>query len=356
MDGDTLERFPLTQLPTPVRRLAALQRETGHPSLWVKCDDRSGRLYGGNKPRKLEFLLAQARRRGRTGLLTTGGIGTHHGLATAIAARAAGMRCVLVLLPQPVTAHVCESLLLAHAYGAELHLAESLAGVVRRVAFVLVDAVLRGQSLALIPTGGTSALGAVGYLRAGLELAAQVEAGALPAPDTVFVALGSGGTAAGLLAGFRLAGLRTRVVAVLVTDILPPSRARLTRLAGASIELLRRAGEALPPHRFAPAEIEIDATQLGAGYGAASAAGDAAAGVAHALEGIELEPTYTAKCFAAFLAAARRGTHGENLLFWNTFSSIDPRRGVASLPRPAELPPAFHRFFADAPQQWATSL
>jgi D-cysteine desulfhydrase len=346
MDGDSLERFPLTELPTPVRRLVALERETGHPSLWVKCDDCCSPLYGGNKPRKLELLVAQARRRGRAGLLTTGAIGTHHGLATAIAARQAGMRCALVLLPQPVTGHVRESLLLAHAYGAELYLAGSVAAVARKAAFLLVDAVLRGKPLALVPTGGSSALGTVGFLRAALELAAQVEAGSLPAPAKVFVPLGSGGTAAGLLAGFRLAGLRTRVVAVLVTDILPPSGARLARLAAASIDVLRRAGEPLPPYRFSADAIEIDRTQLGAGYGAASAAGEAAARLAHDLEGLELEPTYTAKCFAAFVAAARSGRRNGPLLFWNTYSSIDPRRGIETLPRPAELPPAFHRFFA----------
>jgi len=344
MDGDSLERFPLTVLPTPVRRLTALQGETGHPSLWVKCDDRSSPLYGGNKPRKLELLVAQARRRGRAGLLTTGGIGTHNGLATAIAAREARMRCVLVLLPQPLSEHVRESLLLVHAYGAELHLAETIAGVVGKTAFLLVDAVLRGKPLALIPTGASSPLGTVGFVRAGLELAAQIKAGVLPAPDKVFVPLGSGGTAAGLLAGFRLAGLRTRVVAVLVTDILPPSGTRLARLAASSIAVMQRAGEALPPHQFSPDAIVIDRSQLGSGYGAASAAGDRATQLAHDLEGLELEQTYTAKCFAAFVAAARAERAGP-LLFWNTYSSIDPRRGAGTLPQPAELPAPFHRFF-----------
>jgi len=94
--------------------------------LWVKCDDRSGPLYGGNKPRKLEFLLGEARRRGRRSVLTFGGIGTHHGLATAICARQAGLRTILVLIPQPVTDHVRRNLLLDHAYGAELHLVPSV--------------------------------------------------------------------------------------------------------------------------------------------------------------------------------------------------------------------------------------
>lgn len=314
--------------------------------LWVKCDDQCGPLYGGNKPRKLEYLVAQALRRGRAGLITTGAIGTHHGLATAIAARAAKLRAVLVLLPQPVTEHVRESLLLAHAHGAELHLAESVAGVAAVVARLYASATLRGAPLALIPTGGTSAIGAIGFVRAGLELADQVRRGELPEPDAIFVALGTGGTAAGLLAGLRLAGLRSRVVAVLVTDILPPTAPRLLRLAKASVRLMRRAGEEIGSLDLAPDSIVVESDYLGGGYGEPTDEG-AAATVAGEVEGIELEQTYTAKTFAAFIDAARSGAFGENLLFWNTYNSIDVRARIGELPPPEDLPQPFHRFFAD---------
>jgi D-cysteine desulfhydrase len=343
--GFDLPRFRLTDLPTPVRRLRALECELGATSLWVKCDDRSGPLYGGNKPRKLEYLVAHALQRGRTGLLTTGGTGTHHGLATAIAAREAGLRAALVLLPQPVTAHVRESLLLLHAYGAELHLAESIAAVAGRVLILLARANLRGAPLELIPTGGSNARGTVGFVRAGLELAAQVQAGELPEPAAVFTALGSGGTAAGLLAGLRAGGLRSRVVAVLATHTLIPTERRLTRLARAALHELRAGGAQLPPVRFSPGDLEIVHDYLGAGYGIASAAGDAATLLARQTEAIDLEVTYTAKAFAAFADAARTRRYGEHLLFWNTFTSVDPRAGLDRLPEPFELPNAFHRFF-----------
>ncbi len=340
-----LDRYPLTNLPTPVRRLDALEREIGASSLWVKCDDRSGGPYGGNKPRKLEYLVADALRRGRSGLLTSGGIGTHHGLATAIAARQAGLRAALVLLPQPINDHVRESLLLLHAYGAEMHLAESIPAVVARTGCLLSAAALRGEPMALIPTGGTSALGTSAFVRAGLELAAQVEAGMLPEPDAVFTALGSGGTSAGLIAGLRAAGLRTRVVSILVTHLLPPSRRRLSRLANAAVRVMRRHGEALPDLRIAADEVEIERSHLGGGYGVPTESGETATRMARELEGIALEPTYTAKAFAAFVAAARSGRYGEHLLFWNTFSSIDPRNGIDRLPEPHELPAPFHRFW-----------
>lgn len=343
--GGDLPRFRLTQLPTPVRRLHQLQAEIGATSLWVKCDDRSGTLYGGNKPRKLEYLVARALERRRAGVLTTGGTGTHHGLATAIAARQAGLRCALVLLPQPVTDHVRETLRLLHAYGADLYLAESIAAVAGRVLRLLAAAKLRGVPLELIPTGGSSALGTVGFVRAGLELAAQVRAGDLPEPDAVFTALGSGGTAAGLLAGLRAGGLRSRVVAVLVTHTLKPTERRLARLATAALRKLRTADARLPPLHFTAADIEIEGGYLGGGYGVATNAGDAATDLALRTEAMHLEATYTAKAFAAFADAARTGRHGEHLLFWNTFSSVDPIAGVDRLPAPHELPQPFRRFF-----------
>lgn len=345
-DTAPLPRFPLTQLPTPVRRLAALEAHTGAPSLWVKCDDRSGPLYGGNKPRKLEYLVADALQRKRAGLLTMGGTGTHHGLATAVAARRAGLRCVLVLVPQPVNAHVRESMLLAHAWGAELQLAQSVTGVVARVAATMAIAAARGAPLALIPPGGTNALGAVGFVRAGLELAEQVRAGELPEPDIVFTALGSGGTTAGLTAGLRAAGLRSRVVGVLVTDTLAPTEPRLARLAGAALSRLRRSGEDLPRSRFTGDDFEISRDYLGRGYGYPTEAGESATRAARELEQIDLEPTYTAKAFAAFLDAARSRHQGEHLLFWNTFSSVDAAAGVDRISDPSELPQPFHRFFA----------
>ena len=348
IDVARLERFPLTDLPTPVRRLERLEQELGAVSLWVKCDDRSSPLYGGNKPRKLEYLIARALHRQHAGVLTTGGTGTHHGLATTIAARQAGLRAALVLLPQPVTPHVRESMLLMHAYGAEMHLAESVPAVARRAIGLLAGGILRRAPLSLIPTGGTNALGTVGFVRAALELAEQIRRGELPEPDAIFTALGTGGTAAGLIAGLRIAGLRTVVVPVLVTSILAPTGKRLSKLAAASLRQLRRSGAVVPPVQFPPGSIEIERGYLGDGYGVATAAGEAASDLAARLEGIELEATYTAKTFAAFIDAARSGRHGNNLLFWNTFSSIDPRAGIDRLPDPSELPAPFHRFWDEA--------
>jgi D-cysteine desulfhydrase len=292
-----LPRLPLTSLPTPVEPLARLGQAVDVASLWIKRDDRSGPVYGGNKPRKLELLLGAARARGRRRVLTFGGIGTHHGLATAACGRAAGLGTTLVLVPQPITSHVQRTLLLMHALGAELHLASGPADAARIGLGVLARGTLHGDPPALVPTGGTSVLGGLGYLNAGLELVEQVRAGLAPEPAAVFVALGSGGTVAGLLAGLRLGGLSSRVVGVLVTDILPPSPRRLLGLARACLRRFAPGADV----RLSPDDLEIERRFVGAGYGAVTPPAEAALRLLAETEGVGLETTYTGKCLAALL-------------------------------------------------------
>jgi D-cysteine desulfhydrase len=312
-----LRRAPLCELPTPVTRAEKLEAELGCGPLYVKRDERSAALYGGNKPRKLEWILGDALARGRSRLLTTGALGTNHGLATALYARALGLRCELVLVPQPMTDAVRRRADELREAGARVFRARN----VPHAALLVIARLARHPGTAYVPTGGSNALGVVGFVEAGLELAAQVAEGALPAPARVYVAVGSGGSAAGLAAGLALAGLRTRVVAVLVTDVLPPAHAKLVRLARAALRRLARAGAALDPDAFAAEvarSLELDRDHVGAGYGHATAEAESAARAALEREGLELDPTYTAKALAA-LAARERGAR-EPVVFWNSYA------------------------------------
>jgi len=335
---------PFLAGPTPVERLRL--DAAGAPDLWVKRDDRSCPLYGGNKPRKLEFVIGHAlARRART-LVTTGGLGTNHGLATTILGRAAGLRTVLVLLHQPVTPLVRRTLLLHAAYGARHVWGRNVPGSAAQVVRVLAAAALRGERPYLVPTGGSSARGDLGFVAAALELAEQVRAGLLPEPARVFVPIGTGGTLAGLVLGLRLAGLRTRVAGVLVTDILPPSPARLARAARASNALLRRADAAVPDLRIGPGDFDFVRDQLGPGYGASTPAAERAVALA-ADAGLRLETTYTGKCLSAVLAAAGAGAAGP-VLFWNTYNGIDVAAQAPRVASEADLPPAYRRLLARA--------
>lgn len=340
-----LPRVPLTSLPTPVQRLVGLERLIDGASLWCKRDDLTGTgtIYGGNKPRKLELLLGAARARGRRRLLTFGGLGTHHGLAAAACGRAAGLATTLVLVPQPVTPHVQRNLRMLHALGADLRLARSSAHAVAMGLGVLAGGVLRGEPMALIPAGGTSPLGALAYVNAGLELVEQIRAGQAPEPEAIFVAVGSGGTTAGLLAGLRLGGLSSRIVAVRVNDIMPPSPRRLLGLARTCLR--RFAPDANV--RLTADDLVLDLRYLGPGYGAVTPEAEAALRQLADCDGIPLETTYTAKCLAAFLDHARDpALRGRPLLFWNTFSATEPAIPDGGLPAPDALPVPFRRFFA----------
>jgi D-cysteine desulfhydrase len=341
----TIPRVRLTRLPTPAERLHRLEAQSGIAGLWIKRDDRSGELYGGNKPRKLEFLLGKALAHGKTAVLTTGGIGTHHGLATAVCARSVGLRTILVLLRQPVTAAVRRSLLLDYAAGAELYYGSNVPRLTAVALRVCGREMLKGELPYIILTGGTSPLGTLGYVNAAFELAEQIAAGDLPEPAWIFVPLGSGGTVAGLVAGLKLARLRTRVAAVLVTDILPPSAARMTRLANRALRLLHPGVPAAADVSVSRDDFNILRGHVGRGYGYPTEEGRIAVEMVRATHEIALDTTYSAKCFAALLAEGRRFAADGPILFWNTYSSVDPADHLGPLPDYRELPKPFHRFF-----------
>jgi D-cysteine desulfhydrase len=310
--------------------MEALGAELG-VDLWIKRDDQSGVLYGGNKVRKLELLLGDALARGRDRVLTFGAYGSHHCLATATYARSLGLDVRLALTPQPLTEHVLDDLILSHATGA------SLTRVPRLLSFA--DPVWRRQSLPgeVIPLGGSSVLGTVGYVEAALELAEQIAAGELPKPDRIFVAAGTCGTVAGLALGLELAGLDCTVVAVRVVPSATTNLFRIRRLREGAACLLHAAGVSTATPR-ATVRVELDPKELGPGYGVETPAARAAMQRFRA-HGIELETTYTGKTAAALLR--RAGARGDRVLYWNTFSSVDLSARLAAA-EPGNLPASFH--------------
>lgn len=313
--------------PTPVEslELAGFARR----ELFVKRDDLSCRLYGGNKPRKLEFLIGHALERGARRLVTVGGLGSHHGLATTILGRAAGLSTTLVLIDQPLTPEVRETLRLDAAWGAEVCYGRNLRGAGLRLAGALARSRARGERPYLVWVGGRSPRGNLGFVSAALELAEQVRAGLLPAPAEIAVAVGSGGSYAGLVVGLKLAGLAARVRGVLATDVLAPTPRSLVRSARATLRLLRRLSPRVPALPIGPEDFPLDRAHVGPGYGVAT--GEAREALAAAAEcGLTLDTTYTAKCLAALIARQARGELPDGpVLFWNTFGA------VAAAPPPA---------------------
>lgn len=330
--------MPLGTLPTPVEPWPWPTASPEGRHLFVKRDDLTSPLYGGNKTRKLEHLLARAKLEGRRSLVTLGGLGSNQGLATALFGARLGLAVDLCLFDQPVTDSVRDTLLAAAATGANL----LYGGGYPRTALLALAAYLRrwrsGQAPSYLAPGASSALGNVAYVNAALELAEQIRAGVLPEPDRVFVAAGSGGTAAGLIAGLALAGLRSRVVAVRTTVPLVANAARLLRLARGTLAALRRLEPAIPDLRRSRADFELETRFYGGAFGRETP--EAAEALAWARARLALDATHTGKALAACLEACRRSRPGEVLLFWNTFSSAPLEKAS-----PEALPPALRHLF-----------
>lgn len=344
-----LPRAELTVLPTPTHRLRNLEQTLGGGELWIKRDDRSGRWYGGNKPRKLEFLLGQALARDAGTVITFGTLGTHHGLATTICAGKLGLDTVLILVDEPIRDEVRANLLLCHAHDAQLCYAgtrwkATILGVWRWLRHCRP---LRRQFPYLIMPGGSTPRGAIGYVNAALELEEQVHAGELPEPDCIFVPVGSNGTMAGLEAGLRMTHLRTRVIGVRVSDQVRIDADTVADLANDSLSLLsRHAPEIAELSPIRGGEVTIWHEYLGRGYADPTPGATQAIELMAACEGIELEVVYTGKTLAALMDAVDQPEFRDRcILFWNTYNAM-PVPG----PPPDELdyrrlPLAFHRFF-----------
>jgi D-cysteine desulfhydrase len=309
--AEALPHLVLSERPTPVRELAGL-------GIWVKEDGAFGSGgWGGNKVRKLEWLIPEARRRRRRSILTFGGLGTNWGLATALYAREHGIATALALLDQPVDAHVEAQLARLEASGARIHRTHTKARTVAMLPWLLARNARGGRPPYLLPAGGSSPVGALGYVEAALEIAAQVEDGALPEPAHVVVPVGTGGTAAGLALGFQLAGLGSRVLGVVVNDQLRLDAPLCARLARRSAKLLERRGAHLGPLRLGPEMLDLTREQIGAGYGHLTEPAGRAADLA-AAEGLALDPVYTAKAMAGLLALRAEGRLDGPVLFVHT--------------------------------------
>nr|WP_240901215.1 pyridoxal-phosphate dependent enzyme [Thioalkalivibrio sp. XN279] len=345
---DTLPWRALGDWPTPVQQADPGFHGEACAGLWLKRDDRCAEPYGGNKVRKLEFLLGAALEQGCRGVFTFGVAGSNHALATAVYAAALGLEARLLLTPQSNSSFVGRNLRMGRWAGAR-HVHCPTEAAARNAARALE---LHGPQPAFyrVPGGGSSPLGAVGFVNAGLELAAQVRAGLLPAPDAIYVALGTMGTAAGLALGLAAAGLKTRLVLVRVVrqDIASPERFRA--LYHGAARLLHRADPRFPLRPLERARIEVRHDFIGPGYARFTAAGMAALGEARAAFDIGLEGTYTGKAFAALLADLRAGRlAGQHALFWNTYNG-QPMPAAALALDYRTLPTPFHRYF-EAPYQ-----
>jgi D-cysteine desulfhydrase family pyridoxal phosphate-dependent enzyme len=310
MNLDSQPRVRLGRTPTPLHEVPRLREALGGtascPRILFKRDDLTDLALGGNKARKLEFLLGDARSRGATALVTTGGPQSNHARMTAAAASLCGMKCVLILSgpgPRgPVGNLLLDKLVNAQVRLLDASLSDVDAEAAEQEAIVGAMNELRaeGERPYMIPLGGSNALGTLGYVVATEELLQQLTATGTQ-PARLYHASGSRGTQAGLELGARLFNAPWRVTGIAVSPGEEQKRQRAAQLIGDAAELIGASA------RVNLEELHTDENYFGAGYAVPTAPANEAISMVARTEGIFLDPVYTGKAMAGLIDHIRTG-------------------------------------------------
>ncbi len=312
------DRVELAYLPTPIDRLDRLSKFLGGPELLIKRDDQTGLATGGNKTRKLEFLVADALAQGSDHLVTTGAPQSNHCRQTAAAAARYGLGCSLVLRgtkPATTTGNLLlDELLGAHVYWTDDQECNAV------INGVMTDLRAAGRRPYAIPLGGSNVIGATGYVLAMQELTTQLEQQHLNIDFIVF-ATSSGGTHAGITLGAQVYGFRGKVLGISVDHTAEALQPQVAALATATATHLGLGTLSVADL------IDINDDYLGDGYAKVGETEREAINLTARLEGILLDPVYTGRAMGGLVDLIRWGafTRGQRVLFWHT-------GGTAALP------------------------
>jgi D-cysteine desulfhydrase len=301
-------RLKIAHLPTVIEELPRLSEYLGGPRIFVKRDDQTGLAFGGNKTRKLEFLLAEAQQQGARMLISAGAIQSNHCRQTAAAAARFGFDCTLVLTgeaPQEPSANF----LLDQLFGARIVIVSDRKDRDRILQETYDEAAAAGKKPYLVPYGGSSPTGALGYAFAVQEYMQQ----GVPADFIVF-GTSSGGTHAGLLLGQRLFNYKGKILGISIDESEDWLKKNISALASDASE---RIGERI---QFTPEDVFANDSYCRAGYGVLTGAEREALGLFARLEGLLLDPVYTGRAAAGLLDLIRNGFFRPDqvVLFWHT--------------------------------------
>ena len=309
-------RERIATLPTPLQYAEHLTEALGGPRIYLKRDDLTGLALGGNKTRKLEYLLADAKSQGATHLITIGSDQSNHVRQTAAAARLGGMQAELILESKVPNPEVQGNLLLDVLLGARYHVIESMAESDEAVERISNDVKSLGGVPYVIPVGGSNGIGALGYVSAMLELSNQLWERGID-PDSLYFGSGSGGTQAGIELGARLFGTSMELRGVMVSPGIDAKREKIMNVLNSACERLDISNP------VKPGEIILLDSYVGAGYGATTPEGLDAITMLARTEGILLDTVYTSKAFSAMVAEIRAGRYRttDSVIFLHTGGS-----------------------------------
>lgn len=303
-----VSRIRFAHLPTPIEELPRLSAALGGPRIFVKRDDQTGLAFGGNKTRKLEFLVAEAQAQGAKMLISAGAMQSNHCRQTAAAAARFGLDCVLVLNgqhPKKPTAN----LLLDHLFNANVVWVTERKDRDAVLQHTYEQALAGGNQPYLVPYGGSSPTGALGYAFAVEELVQQGLK-----PDWIVFATSSGGTHAGLTLGTRLFQSSAKVLGISIDEPVAALKSNVSALAGAAAAKL---GEKL---KFSGEDVLANDDYCQAGYGVFGEQEREAICLFAGQEGLLLDPVYTGRAAAGMIDLIRKGffKKDESILFWHT--------------------------------------
>lgn len=341
--GRQLPFVELAGQATALERADHLGEAIGCDQLFLKRDDVSGGIYGGNKVRKLEYLLGEALASRCEAVVTFGSAGSNHALATAIYARQIGLPCTAILTDQEANPSVAWTLRYLAWAGATIVPASHFGDVK-----VLANDVHRWYGAGKvyeIPFGGSSWLGTVGFVAAGLELAAQLSALRVPGPDRIYVPCGTLGTAVGLALGLRLARLGSIVVAVKSIPRQHLTRDMLARFLANVNRKLNERDPSVPIVDATDRNFEVREEFAGYKYGLSTPECDEAVLLARERGGLHLDVSYSAKAFACIIADARSGKiNRERVMLWLTYNAKPSPAEIGSITT-ENIPHEFQKFF-----------
>jgi 1-aminocyclopropane-1-carboxylate deaminase/D-cysteine desulfhydrase-like pyridoxal-dependent ACC family enzyme len=351
---ETVGHVELGLFPTPIQKLDKLGELLQTPQLYIKKDSISGELFGGNKVRKLEFLLGEAIFHHAKGVVTRGYAGSNHTCATAAYAQKLGLECLCLHTPQIPTTYLRRNLLLSYKNGAELHLYRNAA--TRTLAMMKLDEAFNeknGIHLYSIPSGGSNEVGVLGFINAIYELKEQITQGIMPEPDFLYVVLGSCGTAAGLIIGTKLLGLKTKIIPVCIEPdaIEKEHETKLADLVELTSIYLNKRDPLFPVIGTKDEDFSINYDFIGKDYGVITPEDKAAIQLLEQTEGIKLDGTYTGKAFAALIhdIATKPELKNKVILFWDSFCSGDFADIIKHVDY-HQLPKEYHQYFECALQ------
>lgn len=323
----------LGSFPTPVQKLEKLAKLTEFKNIYIKQDSLSGpksfseevQYFGGNKIRKLEFLLADALNSESDTIVTVGAAGSNHALATAVCSQILDLNCIIMLTPQENTSYTRRNLLMDLYYCPEIKAYSSDAQRTVDIFNISREYILDGKkSPYFIPVGGSNEIGAIGFVNAAFELKEQIKKGELPEPDLIYVTAGSCGTAAGLILGVKAAGLKSKVVAVRISGTHESKTKAINKIISETNAYLNKLHSSFPIFEITENNYSIADDFAGEAYAKCTTEAAAAIKLLKLSEKIQLDGTYTGKTFAAMLSDLKKPELKDKVvLFWNTYCAGD---------------------------------